>query len=329
MANRRSEASSRQPTTRRASSASTQRCHFAPHTSSARRRCSFRSMQMRARPPRGRWWRRFEASRRSARWRDGTRRSWRPMPMTRRPSHGRSSVPSCPIRVFGARSALATTSSAPIWPQGSPSPGVCSSSPDRTGTRWWPANRRASSGAWALRPHAGWRRSASGPSNSSASPTRTTGPRLRPPNGTVASTLASGEDASPVRSEPYVAKGRGKERTFQQDLSDTDRIRAEAARLAHELDADLAGENRPIATVVVKVRFASFFTTTRGVSFERARDERPYGAGTRANEPAGAAARRPGAVGWERGRRSPTPPSARLGSSWYAAARRSRFARSK
>jgi DNA polymerase-4 len=86
-----------------------------------------------------------------------------------------------------------------------------------------------------------------------------TGPWLR--------RLASGEDASPVTAEPYVARGHGKERTFQQDLAG-DEIRGETVRLARELEANLSVEGRPIARVVVKVRFASFFTTTRGVAFE-------------------------------------------------------------
>jgi DNA polymerase-4 len=87
-----------------------------------------------------------------------------------------------------------------------------------------------------------------------------TGPWLR--------RLASGEDASPVSAEPYVARGHGKERTFQRNLEGPERIRAETARLARELEADLGDEGRPIARVVVKVRFAPFFTTTRGVAFE-------------------------------------------------------------
>jgi nucleotidyltransferase/DNA polymerase involved in DNA repair len=106
-----------------------------------------------------------------------------------------------------------------------------------------------------------------------------TGPWLR--------RLASGEDASPVSAEPRVPKSRGRERTFQEDLASPDRIRAETARLARELEEDLAGDGREIARVVVKVRLAPFLTTTRGVTFEgsleasaraaleRVRSERP------------------------------------------------------
>jgi DNA polymerase-4 len=85
-----------------------------------------------------------------------------------------------------------------------------------------------------------------------------TGPWLR--------ALAGGEDASPVRSEPRAAKGRGKEHTYQRDLEEPAEIRREVARLARELAAELAEDGRPAVRVVVKVRFAPFDTHTRGVA---------------------------------------------------------------
>ncbi|MGE5461563.1 MAG: DNA polymerase IV [Solirubrobacterales bacterium] len=84
-----------------------------------------------------------------------------------------------------------------------------------------------------------------------------TGPWLR--------RLASGEDDSLVSAEPYVARGHGKERTFQEDLVEPERIRTEVGRLARELLEDLREEARPAVRVVVKVRFAPFFTSTHGV----------------------------------------------------------------
>jgi DNA polymerase-4 len=84
-----------------------------------------------------------------------------------------------------------------------------------------------------------------------------TGPWLR--------RLASGEDDSPVSAEPYVARGHGKERTFQEDLAEPERIRGEVGRLARELLEDLREEARPVVRVIVKVRFAPFFTSTHGV----------------------------------------------------------------
>ncbi len=83
-----------------------------------------------------------------------------------------------------------------------------------------------------------------------------TGPWLR--------RLASGEDDSPVSADPYVARGHGKERTFQEDLVEPERIRTEFGRLARELLEDLREEARPVVRVIVKVRFAPFFTSTHG-----------------------------------------------------------------
>jgi DNA polymerase-4 len=81
--------------------------------------------------------------------------------------------------------------------------------------------------------------------------------------------LATGEVHSPVTAEPHVARGRGHERTFQEDLKDLEAIRNEVRRLTRELTGDLAKEDpRPIVRVVVKVRTASFFDATHGVRVE-------------------------------------------------------------
>ena len=79
--------------------------------------------------------------------------------------------------------------------------------------------------------------------------------------------LGTGEDDGVVSSEPYVSTGRGRERTFQQDLTDLTQIRLETRRLADELTGSLTadGEERPIARVVVKVRVRPFFTSTHGM----------------------------------------------------------------
>jgi DNA polymerase-4 len=85
-----------------------------------------------------------------------------------------------------------------------------------------------------------------------------TGPWLR--------VLATGEDAAPVRAESYVRRSRGRERTFQEDLADAADVRREVGRLADELARELTDESRAVARVVVKVRFAPFFTSTHGVT---------------------------------------------------------------
>lgn len=80
--------------------------------------------------------------------------------------------------------------------------------------------------------------------------------------------LATGEDRTPVTAEPYVPKGRGRERTFQRDLTDPGEIRAEVVRLAQEVSEDVLAEARPVVRVIVKVRFAPFSTSTHGVPVE-------------------------------------------------------------
>ncbi|HUY47481.1 MAG TPA: DNA polymerase IV [Streptosporangiaceae bacterium] len=74
--------------------------------------------------------------------------------------------------------------------------------------------------------------------------------------------LARGEDHSPVSSAPYLARSRGRETTFQQDLDDWEQVRTEVVRLAQRVAGDVAGEQRLAARVVVKVRYAPFFTAT-------------------------------------------------------------------
>ena len=71
-----------------------------------------------------------------------------------------------------------------------------------------------------------------------------------------------------VDPSPYVAKGHGKEETFQVNIASWDRVRGEVGRIAGLLAAELAvsDPDRPIARVVVKVRYAPFITETHGVA---------------------------------------------------------------
>jgi DNA polymerase-4 len=75
--------------------------------------------------------------------------------------------------------------------------------------------------------------------------------------------IARGLDSSPVDDTPYVARSRSRETTFQHDLQDWQEVRGEVARLARLVAADVAGEQRPVIRVVVKVRYAPFLTRTR------------------------------------------------------------------
>lgn len=88
--------------------------------------------------------------------------------------------------------------------------------------------------------------------------------RLGPATGPWLVQLARGLDPSPVSSTPYQARSRGRETTYQQDLDDWDEVRREVARLAGLVADDVAAEQRPAVRVVVKIRFAPFYTRTHG-----------------------------------------------------------------
>jgi nucleotidyltransferase/DNA polymerase involved in DNA repair len=77
--------------------------------------------------------------------------------------------------------------------------------------------------------------------------------------------LATGEDASEVTAAPYVAKSHSRERTYQEDLADPEEVRQELSKLARELAGELTEEGREAMRIVVKVRFAPFFTTTHSL----------------------------------------------------------------
>jgi nucleotidyltransferase/DNA polymerase involved in DNA repair len=78
--------------------------------------------------------------------------------------------------------------------------------------------------------------------------------------------LGRGIGDADVDDSPYVARGHGKEETFQSNISSWEEVEAEIVRIARLLAADLAGESRPVARVVVKVRYAPFITETHGVA---------------------------------------------------------------
>jgi len=89
--------------------------------------------------------------------------------------------------------------------------------------------------------------------------------RFGPSTGPWLARLARGEGSAEVHPEGWVARGRGHEHTFQQNLMDPDEIASEVERLAREVASDLSRERRRAARVIVKVRFAPFFTNTHGV----------------------------------------------------------------
>jgi DNA polymerase IV len=90
--------------------------------------------------------------------------------------------------------------------------------------------------------------------------------RFGPNTGPWLASLGRGEGSARVHPEGWTAKGHGRERTFQRDLTDQDEIRRETVRLTDAVLDDLRREERPATHVTVKVRFAPFFTSTHGVT---------------------------------------------------------------
>ncbi|MGI8699860.1 MAG: DNA polymerase IV, partial [Nocardioidaceae bacterium] len=87
--------------------------------------------------------------------------------------------------------------------------------------------------------------------------------RLGPTMGPWYHRLARGVDTSPVDGSPYVPRGRSRETTFQQNLTDPGEIEAEVRRLAGQVADDLHRDGRPAVRLTLKARFAPFFTQTR------------------------------------------------------------------
>jgi nucleotidyltransferase/DNA polymerase involved in DNA repair len=78
--------------------------------------------------------------------------------------------------------------------------------------------------------------------------------------------LGRGIGDSEVTDEPYVARGHGREETFQSDIASWSDVETEIVRIAGRLGTDLAAEPREVARVVVKVRYRPFITETHGVA---------------------------------------------------------------
>jgi len=75
--------------------------------------------------------------------------------------------------------------------------------------------------------------------------------------------LGRGRGDADVDPAPYVARSHGREVTFQRNITDWARVAVEVTRLARQVAAEVT--DRPVARVVVKVRYAPFVTITHGV----------------------------------------------------------------
>ena len=75
---------------------------------------------------------------------------------------------------------------------------------------------------------------------------------------------ANGLGSAEVSAEPYVPRSRSRETTFQRNIGDWAQVREEVLRLAGQVTRDVEAEQRPAVRIVVKVRYAPFFTSTHG-----------------------------------------------------------------
>jgi len=75
--------------------------------------------------------------------------------------------------------------------------------------------------------------------------------------------VARGGGDTEVVTEPWVARSRSKEVTFDRDLTERAEIEEQLTVLARALGAEVAAAGRRVIRVGVKVRTASFFTQTR------------------------------------------------------------------
>ncbi|WP_030435227.1 DNA polymerase IV [Actinoplanes subtropicus] len=75
--------------------------------------------------------------------------------------------------------------------------------------------------------------------------------------------VARGGGETEVVTEPWVARSRSKEVTFDRDLTERTEIEEQVVALARALGAEVTAAGRRVIRVGVKVRTASFFTRTR------------------------------------------------------------------
>jgi DNA polymerase-4 len=85
--------------------------------------------------------------------------------------------------------------------------------------------------------------------------------------------LGRGVDSSPVDPTPWVARGHGRETTFQTDLADWDEVAVAARRLAGQVTDDIRAEGRPAVRVGVKVRYVPFETRQRSLTLPEPSDD--------------------------------------------------------
>ena len=81
--------------------------------------------------------------------------------------------------------------------------------------------------------------------------------------------LGLGGDDAPIVDEPWIARSRSKEVTFERDVTGRDDIEQHVTRLAREVTESVVAECRIVTHVAVKVRTSTFFTRTRSGKLPR------------------------------------------------------------
>jgi DNA polymerase-4 len=90
-----------------------------------------------------------------------------------------------------------------------------------------------------------------------------------PSTGPWLVSLGNGHGSRTITGEPYVARGKSRETTFQTNLDDWDEVRHQLALLSRRVVDDVVADGREVVRVTVKVRFAPFFTSTHGQKLEQ------------------------------------------------------------
>ena len=86
--------------------------------------------------------------------------------------------------------------------------------------------------------------------------------QLGPAMGPWYRQLGLGMSSARVDGAPYLARGRSRERTFQEDITEPEAVRREVRRLATLVANDLARDGRAALRLMLKVRYAPFETHT-------------------------------------------------------------------
>jgi DNA polymerase-4 len=84
-----------------------------------------------------------------------------------------------------------------------------------------------------------------------------------PNTGPAIGRLGRGGGSATVDDTPWVPRARGRETTYQQDLTTSEDVAEAVGVLARQVVDDIRAEGRPCARVHLKVRFVPFFTYQR------------------------------------------------------------------